>query len=85
LAALLACMVPLHSYVRKLPPSPRPRDKRPSDDDLPPRGLLSGDVLDFTIEEVRKLQDTLSKLLRRANSKPGSRGSGATDDEGRAS
>jgi hypothetical protein len=40
-----------------------------------------GDVADFTIEEVKKLQDALNKLLRRAKSS--SRGSGATDDDDR--
>jgi len=39
-------------------------------------------VLDFTIEEVKKLQDALNKLLRRAKSKSSSsRGSGATDED----
>jgi hypothetical protein len=42
-----------------------------------------GDVADFTIEEVKKLQDALNKLLRRAKSKSSSRGSGATDDDDR--
>jgi hypothetical protein len=39
------------------------------------------DVADFTIEEVKKLQDALNKLLRRAKSKSSARGSGATDDD----
>ncbi|OEL21898.1 hypothetical protein BAE44_0017083 [Dichanthelium oligosanthes] len=39
------------------------------------------DVPDFTIEEVKKLQDALNKLLRRAKSKSSSRGSGATDED----
>ncbi|KAF7000095.1 hypothetical protein CFC21_016045 [Triticum aestivum] len=40
-------------------------------------------VPDFTIEEVKKLQDALNKLLRRAKSKSSSRGStaGAGDEE----
>lgn len=38
-------------------------------------------MLDFTIEEVKKLQDALNKLLRRAKSKSSSRGSGATDED----
>ncbi|CAL5071798.1 unnamed protein product [Urochloa decumbens] len=52
----------------------------------PPDGGASqaagGDVPDFTIEEVKKLQDALNKLLRRAKSKSSSsRGSGATDED----
>ncbi|TVT97731.1 hypothetical protein EJB05_57005, partial [Eragrostis curvula] len=43
--------------------------------------LLQGDVPDFTIEEVKKLQDALNKLLRRAKSKSSARGSAATDDD----
>ncbi|XP_062186754.1 protein NEGATIVE GRAVITROPIC RESPONSE OF ROOTS-like [Phragmites australis] len=39
------------------------------------------DVPDFTIEEVKKLQDALNKLLRRAKSKSSARGSGATDED----
>ncbi|XP_066382581.1 protein NEGATIVE GRAVITROPIC RESPONSE OF ROOTS-like [Miscanthus floridulus] len=47
----------------------------------PPRASQA-DVLDFTIEEVKKLQDALNKLLRRAKSKSSSsRGSGATDED----
>ena len=40
-------------------------------------------VPDFTIEEVKKLQDALNKLLRRAKSKSSARGStaGAGDEE----
>jgi hypothetical protein len=40
-------------------------------------------VPDFTVEEVKKLQDALNKLLRRAKSKSSARGStaGAGDDE----
>ncbi|TVU37961.1 hypothetical protein EJB05_11307, partial [Eragrostis curvula] len=43
--------------------------------------LLQGDLPDFTIEEVKKLQDALNKLLRRAKSKSSARGSAATDDD----
>ncbi|GJN11043.1 hypothetical protein PR202_ga29202 [Eleusine coracana subsp. coracana] len=45
--------------------------------------LSAQEVADFTIEEVKKLQDALNKLLRRAKSKSSSRGSGATDDDDR--
>ncbi|PWZ13999.1 hypothetical protein Zm00014a_017814 [Zea mays] len=61
------------------------------DVDPPPRASSQADdVLDFTIEEVKKLQDALNKLLRRAKSKSSSsssRGSGAsaTDEDRRAS
>ncbi|XP_040382267.1 protein NEGATIVE GRAVITROPIC RESPONSE OF ROOTS [Oryza brachyantha] len=39
------------------------------------------DVADFTIEEVKKLQEALNKLLRRAKSKSSSRGSTADHDD----
>ncbi|KAF0908141.1 hypothetical protein E2562_022955 [Oryza meyeriana var. granulata] len=42
------------------------------------------DVADFTIEEVKKLQEALNKLLRRAKSKSSSRGSTADHDEERS-
>ncbi|PUZ40737.1 hypothetical protein GQ55_9G447400 [Panicum hallii var. hallii] len=43
---------------------------RPQEEDLP----------EFTVEEVKKLQDALARLLRRAKSKSSVRGSGAGDD-----
>jgi hypothetical protein len=46
-----------------------------------PRASQAADVPDFSIEEVKKLQDALNKLLRRAKSKSSSRGSGATDED----
>ncbi|GJN33067.1 hypothetical protein PR202_gb21628 [Eleusine coracana subsp. coracana] len=46
--------------------------------------LSAQEVADFTIEEVKKLQEALNKLLRRAKSKSSSsRGSGATDEDDR--
>ncbi|KAL6593701.1 hypothetical protein ACP70R_048602 [Stipagrostis hirtigluma subsp. patula] len=51
--------------------------------DEPP---VSGDRLtadglpEFTVEEVKKLQDALARLLRRAKSKSSARGSGAGED-----
>jgi len=55
-------------------------------DESPPDGAplasqAAADVPDFTIEEVKKLQDALNKMLRRAKSKSSSRGSGATDED----
>ncbi|KAL6855885.1 hypothetical protein ACP4OV_018687 [Aristida adscensionis] len=50
----------------------------------PPHGAAAAageEVPDFTIEEVKKLQDALNKLLRRAKSKSSARGSAATDDD----
>ncbi|XP_062190367.1 protein NEGATIVE GRAVITROPIC RESPONSE OF ROOTS-like [Phragmites australis] len=46
-----------------------------------PRASSQADVPDFTIEEVKKLQDALNKLLRRAKSKSSARGSEATDED----
>jgi len=57
------------------------------DEPPPPDGAprassqAAADVPDFTIEEVKKLQDALNKLLRRAKSKSSSRGSGAMDED----
>ena len=57
------------------------------DEPPPPDGAprassqAAADVPDFTIEEVKKLQDALNKMLRRAKSKSSSRGSGATDED----
>jgi hypothetical protein len=54
-------------------------DEPPPPDGAPPRASqAAADVPDFTIEEVKKLQDALNKLLRRAKSKSSSRGSGAS-------
>nr|CAB3458604.1 unnamed protein product [Digitaria exilis] len=54
----------------------------PAADGGPRSSQAAADVPDFTIEEVKKLQDALNKLLRRAKSKSSSsRGSGATDDD----
>ncbi|OEL24624.1 hypothetical protein BAE44_0014357, partial [Dichanthelium oligosanthes] len=38
------------------------------------------DLPEFTVEEVKKLQDALAMLLRRAKSKSSARGSGASED-----
>ncbi|RLN40372.1 uncharacterized protein C2845_PM01G17640 [Panicum miliaceum] len=38
------------------------------------------DLPEFTVEEVKKLQDALARLLRRAKSKSSARGSGAGED-----
>ncbi|RCV13939.1 hypothetical protein SETIT_2G386700v2 [Setaria italica] len=56
-------------------------DEPPPDGGPPRASQAAADVPDFTIEEVKKLQDALNKLLRRAKSKSSSRGSGATDED----
>jgi len=53
----------------------------PPPDGAPLASQAAADVPDFTIEEVKKLQDALNKLLRRAKSKSSSRGSGAMDED----
>uniref|UniRef100_A0A0D9X1F8 NGR2 n=1 Tax=Leersia perrieri TaxID=77586 RepID=A0A0D9X1F8_9ORYZ len=49
--------------------------------DSPPPPPPAEDVADFTIEEVKKLQDALNKLLRRAKSKSGSRRGSTADHD----
>ncbi|KAK3151865.1 hypothetical protein QOZ80_3AG0251750 [Eleusine coracana subsp. coracana] len=44
------------------------------------RAVQEQDLPDFTVEEVRKLQDALARLLRRAKSKSSARGSAAGED-----
>ncbi|KAF8728943.1 hypothetical protein HU200_018244 [Digitaria exilis] len=48
-------------------------------DEAPPPAQEE-DLPEFTVEEVKKLQDALAMLLRRAKSKSSSRGSGASED-----
>ena len=69
-------------------------EKHLSADQWPQAGLLSigtlgngehpppqeEDLPEFTVEEVKKLQDALARLLRRAKSKSSARGSGAGED-----
>ncbi|CAL4914836.1 unnamed protein product [Urochloa decumbens] len=49
-------------------------------DEPPPPPQEEEDLPEFTVEEVKKLQDALTRLLRRAKSKSSARGSGAGED-----
>ncbi|GJN31735.1 hypothetical protein PR202_gb20171 [Eleusine coracana subsp. coracana] len=44
------------------------------------RAVQEQELLEFTVEEVRKLQDALARLLRRAKSKSSARGLAAGED-----
>ncbi|RCV44387.1 hypothetical protein SEVIR_9G375300v4 [Setaria viridis] len=48
--------------------------------DEPPPAQQEEDLPEFTVEEVKKLQDALARILRRARSKSSARGSGAGED-----